>query len=92
MEGITKKSTDRFDSNRDQNRYNLKAKQQNRGNTSNTHGTFLSSVKEQILKPKAMNRQRIDDLQEREREMRQKGEVGKEGAGKEREREKKRKK
>lgn len=39
-----------------------------------------------------MNRQRIDDLQEREREMRWKGEVGKEGAGKEREREKKRKK
>lgn len=90
MEGITKKSTDRFDSNTDQNRYNLRAKQQKRGNTSNTHDTFLSSVKEQILKPNAMNRQRIDDLQEREREMRWKGEVAKDGAGKQREREKKR--
>ena len=47
-------------------------------------------MKEQILKPNAMNRQRIDDLQEREREMRWKGEVAKDGAGKQREREKKR--
>lgn len=77
MKGITKKSTDRFDSNTDQNRYNLRAKQQKRGNTSNTHDTFLSSVKQQILKPKATNRQRIDNLQERDREMRWKGEVAK---------------
>lgn len=47
-------------------------------------------MKQQILKPKATNRQRIDDLQERDREMRWKGEVAKDGAGKEREREKKR--
>lgn len=50
---------------------------------------FLSSVKQQILKPKATNRQRIDNLQERDREMRWK-EVAKGGAGKrERERERK---
>ena len=50
-----------------------------RGNINNKHDKCLSSVEEQIFKPKSINRQRADDLGEREGEQRWKGEVGKEG-------------